>query len=81
MNWFEQASAAEASGDWDLAITLVSPYAECFSADHHRHHNHLWHLDLLVLAQRFDELTELARTDPHARRRLNRALRDQAGGD
>ncbi|MFI6874582.1 hypothetical protein ACIBL6_14175 [Streptomyces sp. NPDC050400] len=75
--WFEQASAAETAGDWDIAIDLVSARAECYSTDYSAHGNHLWHMDLLVRAQRLDELAERARSDVHARRRLNRALRDQ----
>jgi hypothetical protein len=77
VTWFEQAQAAEQSGDWDAAIALVSAHAECFSTDHYAHNNHLWHMDLLVQAERLTELTGLARTDVHARRRLNRALRDR----
>lgn len=75
--WFEQAEEAERTQDWDTAIALVSARAECYSDDHSLHSNHLWHMDLLVGAGRFPELTELARTDPHARRRLNRGLRDR----
>ncbi|MGI5254539.1 hypothetical protein [Actinacidiphila glaucinigra] len=74
MEWFEQVLAAEEARDWDTAIALVSAYAECFSGDHYRHDNHLWHMDLLVRAERFPELAELARTDVHARRRLNGSL-------
>ncbi|MEU1540603.1 hypothetical protein ABZ461_21285 [Actinacidiphila glaucinigra] len=74
MEWFEQALAAEEARDWDTAIALVSAYAECFSGDHYRHDNHLWHMDLLVRAERFPELAELARTDVHARRGLNGSL-------
>ena len=77
MTWFEQAQEAEQSGDWDTAITLVSAHAECYSVDHYAHNNHLWHMDLLVCAERITELSELARTDVHARRRLNRSLRDR----
>ncbi|OIJ69761.1 hypothetical protein [Streptomyces mangrovisoli] len=77
MTWVEQAGAAEQSGDWDIAIALVSAHAECYSVDYHAHNNHLWHMDLLVGAGRLTELTDLARTDVHARRRLNRALRDR----
>ncbi|MEU7414189.1 hypothetical protein AB0B40_33605 [Streptomyces sp. NPDC042638] len=39
--------------------------------------NHLWHMDLLAHAGRLSELTELAFTDVHARRRLNGTLREQ----
>ncbi|MFI8184264.1 hypothetical protein OG539_40345 [Actinacidiphila glaucinigra] len=74
MEWFEQARAAEQARDWDTAIALVSAHAECYARDHHMHSNHLWHMDLLVRAERFPELAELARTDVHARRRLNSSL-------
>ncbi|MFE1877387.1 hypothetical protein ACFW9N_42200 [Streptomyces sp. NPDC059496] len=74
MEWYEQAQAAEETGNWDTAISLVSARAECYAADYNAHHNHLWHMDLLVRAERFDQLTELAVTDVHACRRLNRAL-------
>ncbi|WP_372348336.1 hypothetical protein [Streptomyces sp. KL116D] len=77
MEWFEHASAAETAGDWDIAIDLVSARAECCSTDYNAHGNHLWHMDLLVRAQRLDELAERAGSDVHARRRLNRALRAQ----
>ncbi|MGW2588745.1 hypothetical protein ACWCXC_00515 [Streptomyces sp. NPDC001515] len=77
MQWFEQAEEAERLRDWDTALTLVSARAECFSDDHSLHGNHLWHMDLLVAAGRFQELAELALTDAHARRRLNRGLRDR----
>ncbi|MFD3584555.1 hypothetical protein [Streptomyces sp. NPDC058683] len=77
MEWFEQARAAEQVCDWDAAIALVSVHAECYSADSAAHDSHLWHLDLLVRAERRTELTELARTDVHARRRLNRSLRER----
>ncbi|WP_428953326.1 tetratricopeptide repeat protein [Streptomyces sp. cg35] len=77
MRWFEQAQAAEQSGDWDTAIPLVSAHAECYSTDYTKHGNHLWHMDLLVHAGRLAELTDLAHMDIHARRRLNRALRDR----
>ncbi|MFD9381398.1 hypothetical protein ACFWBH_38845 [Streptomyces sp. NPDC059999] len=73
MEWFERAEAAERLGDWDAAIGLVSARAECH-ADSSAHGNHLWHMDLLASAERFAELADLARTDIHARRRLNRAL-------
>ncbi|MGW7210498.1 hypothetical protein [Streptomyces sp. NPDC054837] len=91
MEWYEQAQAAEQVRDWDTAIALVSARAECYSADSHAHDSHLWHMRLLVSAERFTQLTELALTDVHARRRLNSslhergmdaALRDRAeGGD
>ncbi|MER6464160.1 hypothetical protein ABT278_27350 [Streptomyces sp. NPDC001228] len=77
MEWFEQARAAEQLRDWDAAIALVSTRAECYSTDHYMHGNHLWHLDLLARAEHFSELTELAVTDVHARRRLNRSLRER----
>uniref|UniRef100_A0AAU3I8T3 Tetratricopeptide repeat protein n=1 Tax=Streptomyces sp. NBC_01393 TaxID=2903851 RepID=A0AAU3I8T3_9ACTN len=77
MEWFEQARAAEQLRDWDAAIALVGAHAECYSTDHYMHDNHLWHMDLLARAERFSELTELALTDVHARRRLNRSLRDR----
>ncbi|MBT2369127.1 hypothetical protein J7E88_28380 [Streptomyces sp. ISL-10] len=63
--------------DWEAAIALVSAHAECYSIDHCMHDNRLWHMDLLARAERFSELTELALTDVHTRRRLNRSLRDQ----
>ncbi|WP_406477526.1 hypothetical protein [Streptomyces sp. NBC_01615] len=77
MEWFERARAAEQLRDWDAAIALVSARAECYSTDHYMHGNHLWHMDLLARAGRFSELTDLALTDVHARRRLNRSLREQ----
>jgi hypothetical protein len=77
VEWFERARAAEQLRDWDAAIALVSARAECYSTDPYMHNNHLWHMDLLVGAGRFSELTELALTDVHARRRLNRSLRAQ----
>lgn len=77
MTWFEQAREADRSGDWDTAIALVRAHAECYSVDPDAHNNHLWHMDLLVRAQRIGELSELARTDVHARRRLNRSLRNR----
>ncbi|MER5727300.1 hypothetical protein ABT084_02890 [Streptomyces sp. NPDC002138] len=77
MRWFEQAEAAEAEGDWDTAIGLVSPRAACYSADSGAHGHHLWHMELLARAGRFAALTELALTDPHARRSLHRSLRER----
>ncbi|MCZ4096110.1 hypothetical protein [Streptomyces sp. H39-C1] len=77
MKWFEQAQAAEQRRDWNTAIALVSARAECYSADSSAHSNHLWHMDLLARAERLTELTELALTDLHARRRLNRSLRER----
>lgn len=75
-SWFDQARAAEEVKDWHTAIELVKARAECYSVDHHAHSNHLWHMDLLVSAERHTELAELALSDAHARRRLNRSLRD-----
>ncbi|MFD6653619.1 DUF6879 family protein [Streptomyces parvus] len=77
MEWREQAQAAEQVSDWDTAISLVSAHAECYSIDSHAHGSHLWHMDLLARAERFDQLAELAVTDVHARRRLNRSLQKQ----
>ncbi|MFE1790656.1 hypothetical protein ACFW7J_20050 [Streptomyces sp. NPDC059525] len=77
MEWFERAEEAEQRQDWDTAITLVGSHAECYSVDHYAHNNHLWHMSLLARADRLEELAELALTDVHARRRLNRSLRDQ----
>ncbi|GGN63676.1 hypothetical protein GCM10010112_23140 [Actinoplanes lobatus] len=76
MTSFDQASAeaAEARGDWDAAIAEVSQFAECYSPDYHRHHAHLWHMDLLAKAGRLHELADLAENDVHARRRLDRFL-------
>ncbi|MGX4736038.1 hypothetical protein [Kitasatospora griseola] len=81
MNWYEQARAAEQRQDWDAAIALVSVHAECYSADFHRHDNHLWHLDLLARAGRIAELAELALADRHARRRLNRVSSERGVGE
>ncbi|WP_180356976.1 hypothetical protein [Streptomyces sp. TLI_146] len=77
MKWFEQAQAAEQRRDWDAAIALVSAHAECFSTAPSRHDAHLWHMDLLVRAERFSELADRALTDVHAGRRLNAALRQR----
>ncbi|MFK4069866.1 hypothetical protein [Streptomyces sp. NPDC029674] len=78
MEWREQVRAAEEISDWDVAISLVSARAECYSStDFHAHDNHLWHMDLLVRAGRFAQLTKLADTDVHARRRLNRSLHER----
>ncbi|WP_406485969.1 hypothetical protein [Streptomyces phaeochromogenes] len=76
MDWLERARAAEQLQDWDVAIALVSAHAECFSDDPDMHDNHLWHMDLLARAERIPEL-ERALTDNHARRRLNRSLRER----
>ncbi|MCX5404507.1 hypothetical protein OHA37_11510 [Streptomyces sp. NBC_00335] len=77
MTWYEQALAAERRGDWDAAIGMVPVHAECYSTDSSAHAHHLWHMDLLVRAGRFTELADLALTDVHARRRLNKSLRDR----
>lgn len=77
VDWLERARAAEQLQDWDEAIALVSAHAECFSDDPDMHDNHLWHMDLLARAERISELTERALTDSHARRRLNRSLRER----
>lgn len=77
MTWFEQAREAEQVRDWDTAVALVSAHAECFSDDPDKHDSHLWHMDLLARADRLAELTEIALTDAHARRRLNRTLRER----
>ncbi|MER5948459.1 hypothetical protein ABT127_20640 [Streptomyces sp. NPDC001904] len=77
MGWFEQAEAAERRQDWDAAIALASAHAECFSTEPSRHDSHLWHMKLLARAERFPELTELALTDVHAGRALNRSLRER----
>ncbi|BCJ69407.1 hypothetical protein [Polymorphospora rubra] len=76
---FDQASAeaAEERGDWATAIAVVSGFAECYSRDHYRHHAHLWHMELLVKAGLLHELAELAETDVHARRRLDRFLYEE----
>jgi len=76
-SWRDAAQAAEDRGDWDEAIALVSAVAECHSADYMRHDDHLWHMDLLVKAERLEELAVLAESDNHARRRLDRYLREQ----
>ncbi|MFE3944860.1 hypothetical protein ACFXPV_23780 [Streptomyces sp. NPDC059118] len=77
MDWFEQAQTAEHLRDWDVTIALVSTHAECYSNDPDMHDNHLWHMDLLARAERISELTQRALTDIHARRRLNRSLRER----
>ncbi|MEE1772604.1 hypothetical protein PUR34_31740 [Streptomyces sp. JV185] len=77
MEWFEQARAAEQRRDWGTAIALVSAHAECYSPDPDRHDSHLQHMDLLARAERLSELTERALTDVHARRSLNRSLRER----
>lgn len=75
--WWERAEAAERIGDWEAAIVLVAARAECYSADSGAHGDHLWHMDLLARAGRLPDLTERALTDVHARRRLNRSLRER----
>lgn len=75
VEWCERVRVAEELRDWDTAIALVSAHAACYSADYNAHNNHLWHMDLLVRAERFAELADLARVDVHARRRLNAVLR------
>ncbi|MFE4667499.1 hypothetical protein ACFRI7_00430 [Streptomyces sp. NPDC056716] len=77
VEWFEEAQAAEQRRDWDAAIALVSAHAECYSTDPSRHDSHLWHMDLLARAERLSELAERSLRDVHARRRLNRALRER----
>lgn len=77
VDWSERAREAEQLQDWDVAIALVSTHAACFSDDPDMHDNHLWHMDLLARAERIPELTERALTDSHARRRLNRSLRER----
>ncbi len=81
VEWVEQAKEAEERRDWDTAIALVSAHAECYSANFHAHDHHLWHMDLLARAQRIEELMDLARVDVHARRRLNRLLRETSVKD
>lgn len=70
-------TAAESRGDWDSAISAITPIAECYSSDYVRHDAHLWHMDLLAKARRLDELAEWAETDRHARRRLDRLLLEE----
>ncbi|MFJ9608494.1 hypothetical protein ACIRS1_19375 [Kitasatospora sp. NPDC101176] len=77
MGWYGQAQTAEQRGDHDTAIAPVSAQAVCFSPDPHEHNCHLWHLVLLGDAGRFGELAELAVTDVHARRQLNRTLQER----
>lgn len=76
---FDQASAeaAEARGDWAMAIAMVAGFSECYSHDHYRHNAHLWHMELLVKAGLLHELAERAKTDVHARRRLDRFLYEE----
>lgn len=63
---------AEARGDWIAAIAAARRIAECYSHDHYRHSAHLRHMHLLTKAGLLDELTELAKTDVHARRSLDK---------
>ncbi|GAA3755203.1 hypothetical protein GCM10022225_44950 [Plantactinospora mayteni] len=76
---FDQTSAeaAEGRGDWATAIAMVSGFSECYSRDYYRHDAHLWHMELLVKAGLLHELAELAKTDVHARRRLDRFLYEE----
>ena len=75
-DWFDHAAAeaAQDRGDWSAAIAIVGEFAQCYSGDYHRHNAHLWHMDLLVKAGLLQELADRAKTDVHARRRLNRFL-------
>ncbi|MFC6569273.1 hypothetical protein [Actinoplanes utahensis] len=73
--WYDEAITAQEHGDWDRAIALVAPHAECYSADPFRHNSHLWHLDLLARAGRWAELGVLGATDRHAARALATHLR------
>ncbi len=75
-DWDTAAQSAEQRGDLDQAIELVGAAAECYSRDPCLHNAHLWHLDLLARAGRLEELACLGERDVHARRRLDRALRD-----
>jgi hypothetical protein len=75
-DWDTAAQSAEQRGDLDQAIELVGAAAECYSRDPYLHNAHLWHLDLLARAGRLEELARLGERDVHARRRLDRALRD-----
>ncbi|MFE6860971.1 hypothetical protein [Nocardia sp. NPDC057668] len=73
--------AAELRLDWDAAIAAVSSAAGCWSPDAGKHNAHLWHMDLLARAGRLDELAALGKTDVHARRRLERFLRENERED
>lgn len=77
-DWIIVAQAAQERGDWDLAISMVEPNADCYSVDHERHNAHLWHMDLLAKAGRLDTLAVLSQADVHARRRLDRYLYETA---
>ncbi|MFI8460589.1 hypothetical protein [Kitasatospora sp. NPDC085464] len=80
---YARALEAEQREDWETAIALVAARAVCYSPDHLAHAHHLWHLDLLARAGRLAELAVLADGaggnggDVHARRRLDRALRER----
>jgi hypothetical protein len=74
---YASAESAEARGDWAMAIAMVAEFSECYSHDYHRHDAHLWHMELLVKAGLLPELAEYAKTDIHARRRLDRFLCEQ----
>lgn len=79
--WAEAARAAEERHDWDAAISAVSAAAECYSHDYNRHDAHLWHMHLLTKAGRLDALARLADSDVHARRQLDRTLRQSGKAD
>ncbi|WP_434743430.1 hypothetical protein [Micromonospora sp. SH-82] len=80
-HWFEKVRVAEDRGDYDEAIAVLSDVAECYSVDYERHNAHLWHMDLLARAGRRTELAALGRHDAHARRRLNRLVREDGRAD
>ncbi|GIJ30822.1 hypothetical protein Vqi01_59840 [Micromonospora qiuiae] len=71
------AEAAEGRGDWATAIGMVSGFSECYSRDYYRHDAHLWHMELLAKAGLLHELAELAKSDVHARRQLDRFLYEE----
>ena len=79
--WADAARAAEERRDWDEAISAVTAAAECFSQEYNRHNAHLWHMHLLAQAGYMDELARLAESDVHARRQLDRALREAGQAD
>jgi hypothetical protein len=79
--WADAARAAEERHDCDEAISIVGAAAECFSQDYNRHNAHLWHMHLLAQAGRMDELARLAGSDVHARRQLDRTLREAGEAD
>lgn len=66
MDLHEQAQSAERTGEWGTAISLVSARAACSSTDFSAHDNHLWHMGLLVRAERFGQLAKPALTDVHS---------------